>query len=256
MLGTRPITHLYKFRSAQDLKRLRDIVVDSRIYFSSPAAFNDPFDCLPRFDFTSTPAERRNWLRQRLLSRRMSASDVGAELERLSDKVDAEPDHERLRAFARDLIRRQSETLGILSLSERWDHVLLWSHYADAHRGVCLRFLATDNTPFFSEANPVRYSEDRPVLNYYRQSIEDQVETALMTKASFWTYEGEWRAFNYRQGPGVYSFPPMLLTGVILGLNTPAAVSDAVREWIADRPWIELMKTALDENTFSLTVSR
>jgi hypothetical protein len=256
MLGTETSVCLYKFRSAQNIERLREIIVDSRLYFSSPAAFNDPFDCLPRFESTSTPDERRKWFRERLLNRGISPSAVEAELRRLSSKIESEPDHESLAAFARDLLRQQSEALGVLSLSERWDHVLLWSHYADSHRGVCLRFLATNNTPFFSEANPVHYSETRPVLNYFRQSIDEQVQTALMTKASFWAYESEWRAFNYRHGPGAYTFPPMLLTGIILGLNTPVVVVDAIRQWISDRPWIELMSTSLDAETFSLSLVR
>src|SRR5262249_27556412 len=42
--------------------------------------------------------------------------------------------------------RKQSRLwqLGILSLSERWDSLLMWSHYADSHRGLAIG-LRTDH---------------------------------------------------------------------------------------------------------------
>ena len=43
---------------------------------------------------------------------------------------------------------------GALALSETDNHVLMWSHYADSHSGICLKFKASDSTPFFGEALP------------------------------------------------------------------------------------------------------
>ena len=44
----------------------------------------------------------------------------------------------RLDASMRDKLRGEKEELRICSLSEDADNVLLWSHYADGHRGVAI----------------------------------------------------------------------------------------------------------------------
>ena len=43
----------------------------------------------------------------------------------------------------------------------------MWSHYGHDHRGYCLEFKATNNTPVFGRAQPVVYADDYPVVDYY-----------------------------------------------------------------------------------------
>jgi len=38
--------------------------------------------------------------------------------------------------------------VGVLFLSATDRNVLLWSHYAAGHTGLCLKFIATDHMPF------------------------------------------------------------------------------------------------------------
>jgi len=47
---------LYKYRKfdcddKESVKRIKDIFQGNELYFSSPASFNDPFDCLVHLDF-------------------------------------------------------------------------------------------------------------------------------------------------------------------------------------------------------------
>src|SRR6185369_16167015 len=37
------------------------------------------------------------------------------------------------------------EKYGVLCFSRSWSHPLLWSHYADKHRGICLGFDIPDD---------------------------------------------------------------------------------------------------------------
>ena len=52
---------LYKFRSYSGPSRrwVRQILENSRIYFSTPSQFNDPFDVLPIFRPSGDPGEPR-----------------------------------------------------------------------------------------------------------------------------------------------------------------------------------------------------
>src|SRR6185437_6477137 len=106
--------------------------------------------------------------------------------------------------------------LGILCLSAKCNDLLMWSHYANGHRGLCLEFEASDYTPFFGAALPVKYRDDRPTFDPDGTQWQ-RVESAVLTKSKGWSYEEEWRVIDHDQGHGVHQFPARCLTGVIFG---------------------------------------
>lgn len=81
-----------------------------------------------------------------------------------------------------------SETQGILCFSKTWRNPILWSHYADKHRGLCLGFDVAD-----SILEEIEYQESRlPVP----QVIDDAfIKKVLYTKFKHWHYEQEYRVF-------------------------------------------------------------
>jgi hypothetical protein len=79
-------------------------------------------------------------------------------------------------------------------LAKNWTSPVLWIHYADKHRGVCLGFdIAID---FLNEVN---YIEKRAMITVgtkkASQVSEDLKEFGLRTKYNHWSYEGEFRYF-------------------------------------------------------------
>ena len=79
---------------------------------------------------------------------------------------------------------------GIISLTEKKDSILMWSHYADAHKGIVVEFNALD--PFFNneleyKLLPVRYGESR--LNTCGKYIDEP----YFHKSTEWQYEKEHR---------------------------------------------------------------
>lgn len=87
-------------------------------------------------------------------------------------------------------------------LAEDYKNRLMWSHYADSHKGFCVEYdysdqTFTDITPF-----PVCYCEDRimvpwkVILDNNKENMNKatkQLMLALLTKDSVWSYENEWR---------------------------------------------------------------
>src|SRR3954471_5525958 len=68
------------------------------------------------------------------------------------------------RMLAREVkVRLDQElgTRGVLSLSERWNSVLMWSHYADNHRGVCIEFDLAEGS--YPSLQPVNYRAPRRI---------------------------------------------------------------------------------------------
>ena len=81
-----------------------------------------------------------------------------------------------------------SKTKGILCFSKTWRNPVLWGHYADKHRGLCLGF-EVDN----ELAGKVDYVDARrPVPT---ELNEEFMKKTLFTKFKHWEYEQEYRVY-------------------------------------------------------------
>jgi hypothetical protein len=81
-----------------------------------------------------------------------------------------------------------SKTKGILCFCKTWTHPILWGHYADKHKGVCLGFEVPR-----SLLNTIDYVDRR----FARPNVLDEafMKRLLFTKFKHWEYEQEHRAY-------------------------------------------------------------
>lgn len=117
-------------------------------------------------------------------------------------------------------------------LCEEPDNSLMWSHYADSHRGFCLQF----ETRLLGNTYSVEYCERRPQVDYMLGSTRRQVHVTLLTKAAEWSYEREWRMIDLHQGACVRTFRPTALSAVIFGCLMPSSDRDTIRQWVQAGP--------------------
>jgi len=92
----------------------------------------------------------------------------------------------QLREVLRGFKREAGEKWGIVCFTRRWRNPLLWSHYADKHRGICLGFDVDERG-----LKPVKYVTRRPALLI--PPTEESINELLFTKYRDWKYEEEWR---------------------------------------------------------------
>jgi hypothetical protein len=148
--------------------------------------------------------------------------------------------HERiprdLAKLTADVERMLDSQIGILCLSAKPDDILMWSHYAWSHTGICLEFCSDSPTCAFRNARPVRYQEEYPKASIVTTPPIDLQHVVAYTKASSWSYEQEWRLIDHGSGPGVKMFDPRDLTGVILGARVSEANRRDVLAWVAAFP--------------------
>ncbi len=90
---------------------------------------------------------------------------------------------------------QMSKNRGILCFSMKWSNPVLWSHYADKHRGLCLGFDIPDD-----HLVPVSYTAKRLVKEAKQLSgtssiNEETMLKFLSTKYAHWKYESEARRF-------------------------------------------------------------
>jgi hypothetical protein len=79
----------------------------------------------------------------------------------------------------------------LLCFSKTWRSPVLWSHYADRHKGMALVFDVED-----AQVDHVKYRKERIKINEARVDNEDTTKRLLTTKYVEWSYEQEARVFK------------------------------------------------------------
>ena len=221
-----PPLYLYKYRSLRDewgREGARLALQDHAIYFPIYTQFNDPFDC--NLDVSPTSDRETCATRLREINPEMSEP----ELAKMSER---EMSPGRVAAIDAAVRAARVETLknvGILSLSAKPDDLLMWSYYADGHRGLCLQFRLNGDRLFGCELTQVRYEPEPPRFTVYDRIDLDWTRRSLSTKALAWQHEQEWRILW--RVPGMNEFPAEDLTGVILGAQISAQDRATVLDW-------------------------
>lgn len=159
--------------------------------------------------------------------------------------------------------QRVDAQIGILSFSACRENILLWTHYANRHYGVCLEFDMvqwTKDKRLGYELDSVKYCTTRPLLTL---SQPEQAETKTLEKVAFtkhqdWEYEKEWRmvcSFKNRFNPYL-SFPVLALTGVIFGLRTRECDKHVVERSLCAAGYsLTLSEAREDHDQFILEIS-
>lgn len=225
------IQSLFKYGKVNE--HAEEVFSTPKIWFSAPAQLNDPFECRPWLTFNGTRDQIIESLVREIRRLNPNMTPHGATAEAVSIFLQGRHrDPMTWEALRQDLIETLGQKIGLYCLSETSDSILMWSHYADDHRGYCLEFEATDTTPFFGAAQQVIYNEVFPEVDIYNTPKEEQLDHIFLTKFHGWSYEKEWRIIDHETGPGIHDYPPQLLKGVIFGFRMPEADRNKVKAWI------------------------
>jgi hypothetical protein len=117
-------------------------------------------------------------------------------------KIEIEDKKKELYKILKDTL---SDTLRITCFSEEYDNILMWSHYANKHDGICIAYDFKKSIELQTLALPIRYDNNRPIisekeLKYCKQepiinraSLTKLLIDSLLIKSDSWKYENEWR---------------------------------------------------------------
>ena len=181
---------VYKYTSAQTAKL---ILERSSFRFASPVTFNDPFEM--HVDLLDTTGRYKDYREQfhffcASLYPSMSKKEREAEFKRFG--------HNELKTVFRDAADQIRQKVRMLCLSSSHLVTLMWSHYADKHRGVCLGIITptiVDEYKFFS-LNVNYTTKTTPPKLFSRDEFERAYATLYWaaTKSKVWDYEKEVRS--------------------------------------------------------------
>lgn len=237
---------VYKYRSWKDLKH-RNILLNNIIYFTSPEKFNDPFDCriVENYNLIEDN-EVEEWLKDKVLfhsGKTFPESECDTKYEELKaefanrDKFQAKKNIKQY--------EQQNKHYGIISLSFRWNSILMWSHYGDNHKGFCIGFNeeklrnhlgARKHLVRGGQVSYSGYPKLKPPATFdadYALSLAFEV---TMSKSREWSYEDEYRIIktlypeDLADNDRAVTFPNECFQEVILGIG----ISDADKTQIMD----------------------
>jgi hypothetical protein len=162
----------------------------------------------------------------------------------------------QLRITLRGFKKEMSAHYGMLCFSRHWHNPVLWSHYADKHRGICLGFEIDEQA-----LQAISYLAERPTLRI-PPNLED-AKQLLFSKYRGWKYEEEWRGWiridERDAATGFYFYPfdgIVQLSEVIAGplCNIPRTRIDEALKDYTDK--ISVIKARLAFKTFRVVKNR
>jgi hypothetical protein len=141
--------------------------------------------------------------------------------------------HAVIDAMNRQIQHATSQVLGVSCLTPHSDKMLMWSHYGEQHRSVCVGFdreILLENAPKNSEGNPL-YTEIRKV-EYTNSRPNNEGREAIFKKSEEWGYEDEYRIVSSAKkghpqwGYGIWNIPIYAIKEVVIGARVERAIQD------------------------------
>jgi len=235
---------IYKFFSQ---KRIEQILVDSMLRFTQSSELNDPFESRPHIEGLINPNMIKNIMTEDELNKLLdqaiqSTPEVHETL--LDNSIKLTPEQiQKIHQDAKIILdlmppllntkfyEMSDKKFGILSLTSKFDNLLMWAHYANSHQGFVVEF--KKNHSFFSQNDyinkflgtlqAVTYSKERP--QDYLHDLNTQ--KVYLTKSDDWIYEEEYRMFLPLENATeikeettyLFKFPLDMISAIYCGCN-------------------------------------
>jgi hypothetical protein len=252
---------VYKYTSAKTAKL---ILENCSIRFSVPAAFNDPFEfCLDLFDFEISEKQFLEKLEKDL---KTHTSFTPNERTQIIKKTSID----NYRLIYRNIINEQREQSLVFCTSEKNDNILMWSHYANFHQGVCIGLYMPSLIEHLNFLTmKVNYTDVMHPKSFFGQT-DDETKVAVMnwifTKSSCWSYEQEVRSLITNEndylnvsstGYKDVSLLPSQVMEVYFGMRTPEVDMKDIESIIKRKGYVinRFGKMEAEKGKYSLKVS-
>ena len=195
---------LYIYMKVSSAKRFLE---QAALWMSSYDKFNDPFEFSYSLSCDYSEEELLQWL---------GNTDKGIKNDILYLEKEDVNFNKIINKIVSKAIHKELKEMGLRCFTEKSDNLLMWAHYAEEHKGVCLKFDILEAAEFFKNLVRVRYNDKYPELNYIRESKEKVVEI-LRHKSKAWEYEREWRVIKLGEGNKLAPISPTSLVEIIFG---------------------------------------
>lgn len=194
---------IYKYMTIRSIKK---ILENNCLWFSSPKEFNDPFDCQITPNTDNTEEEILDYIRKKIGQPSLYEKSINyPNLVPLWKKA--------MNVSFPKIVNEK----GVCCFSSNEKNLLMWSHYSDSHKGVCIKFDMLNDPRFFLQASKVNYREDYPIYNHLKNRNK-LIDYILLSKSKDWSYENEIRII--KEKTGLFSFKKCSLIEITFGCKS------------------------------------
>lgn len=254
---------LYKYRQWSELGKeeqfQKRILTHNEIYLASPNQFNDPFDSALPFRYDEKKLTPEKIFKKLWETGKRNYKDITDE--KLRKKCYEQLHSGRFengtywKEYYEEFKEENNKNFGILSLTAKRDNLLMWSHYADSHKGFCVGF---DKSKLFEtikgSIGPIIYQSEIPSIGLFEDSLKAHTRLS-MTKSKEWEYEEEYRITKIYAARKVYHFPSDAILEVILGYNMSDSEKDEILKLVKKKfPKAKLYESKMSLEEFKLNM--
>ena len=265
------IKRLYKYRPDND--HTINILKNNELYFSFIEEINDPFDCRVNLLLPNNKKEWEDHAKKHNIPEAIARQAITV-LEQInfdSEKV--------IKLYE----KTNFKTITLCCLSEVKDNILMWSHYSNSHRGICIGFetiidqnslcIKTDDPTLNNHDNPA-YHKTIPIdkveykINYpepydFLTSNHHYLYKFFKTKSIDWQYERERRiTMPYHDiKKRLIKYDKSALKEVILGCKTNDEFKQQVislinNEYSSKGYTVDIYQSGIDRNDYRLNINK
>lgn len=202
---------LSKYRTVDSAKLLLE---NHSIYFSSCMQLNDPFESAINLLTDYTPQQYYD----SFIFAGMTPQ-LAKELTRqvFNGTIDGD-------TIIKELTKDVISSVGYFCMTSRPDNLLMWAHYADGHKGVCLKFDILKDLDSFLV--PVKVDYNSQYINF--DCLSSNLLSVLRRKSPDWEYEDEYRIIK-TDHQGLWKIKQESLVEIIFGCRTSAEEKESIK---------------------------
>lgn len=207
----------FKFRHLS-LRTIENIK-DNYIWLAEISSLNDPFECSVQIDnneclrqyhstsgfkkmFTFITGHELTAMEVKLLTTSREPLETYIEIcknHKTPFSLTPEQHLSKVNARWNQIVKDINLELRICSFSTTIKSLLLWSHYADEHKGISIEYDFADTELVTTFIQPVIYRDLIEKLGFFDEySVMKMVGSSLI-KSKDWKYEKEWRLTIFKQ---------------------------------------------------------
>jgi hypothetical protein len=241
LLNNKIVYHFSNFEIA-----LNEIILKQSLKFSNPELFNDPFDC-----------------NENLLKVSITEKSIKEAFKQIPNNFSPEIKMELIKQLMdpkiiSETLKKKKKNYKISCFSKICTEVLMWSHYADKHNGICVGF---DFRHRYGEKFilcPIRYLDEIKSLDG-ETDVNRIIMYWLTTKSRRWAYEEEIRAIaisTETEDVEFINYEPKYIKEIIFGSNVSQQKIDStilkIKESRISNSNILYKRMKIDTETFLL----
>ena len=253
---------VYKYRDWENDFHKKTLL-NSELFLSSPARFNDPYDCkipIAYWKLASDMHLRNEYFPQvvKKFFSELSHEEQMRKVEELKkdEKFADAKWHEAQEVESHDSI---AKTFGIISFSEFKDDVRMWSHYSNSHTGFCIGFKSeklffTDSR--FGAGGKVDYVSEFPIILPTEDNFK-KITKILYSKSNDWSYENEYRITKIHASDSVIRFTSDEVEELIIGCSASDSNTEAIINICkCNLPGVPIFKAKQKQRDFKMLFER